>query len=68
MRPPEIPLANSLRPSETFASLRETSVRLGVLAGNQVSRRDAKVSKERRENSPTVLLDAALEFQFVHYD
>ena len=50
MREFDIPLANSLRSSETLASLRETCVRHRVLAGNQVSRRDAKVSKERKES------------------
>ena len=40
-------LVNSLRPSEIFASLRETGVRQRILAGKQVSRKDAKVSKER---------------------
>ena len=71
MRRLEIPLANSLRPSETFASLRETGVRHWGLAGNQVSRRDAKASKERKEsiffepmNSPAVSLDAAVVAPF----
>ena len=50
----EIPPANSLRLSEILASLRETDVRHWILTGKQVSRRDAKILKDRKKNSPAV--------------